>query len=160
MKRALVLVVCSACVVGPNLVSAPMLSSIPVSRAPTDAGADDEADAPSDETPPARFDGAWTGRAWQTGNASFPLTVTFETHGNDVIGRVHYPDQHCRAEWRLRRGEQQQWAGEENVLVDPFNRCPRHGHVIVAPIDDGTLRWNWTAPGRAASANLERNTQP
>jgi len=155
MKRVLAVLCCSACVVGPKLVSAPMLSSVPIAHADIDAGAVDEDDAAPEESP-VKLDGSWTGHAWQTGNSSFPLTVTFEAHGADVVARVHYPDQHCRAEWRLRRGEHQQWVGEENVLVDPFTRCPRRGHVIVTPSEDGTLHWNWTAPGRSASANLER----
>ncbi|HEY1959477.1 MAG TPA: hypothetical protein VGH28_27890 [Polyangiaceae bacterium] len=155
MRRAAAVVFCSACVVGPKLVSAPMLSSVPVAEVTIDASAGDDAEAPPEETP-ARLEGSWTGHAWQTGNSSFTLNVTFESRGADVVAQVHYPEQHCRAEWRLRRGEHQQWVGEENVLVDPFTRCPRRGHVIVTPAEDGTLHWNWTAPGRSATANLER----
>lgn len=158
MRRALALAaICSACTLGPRLVSAPMSTSVPVARVATDAGASDDDAAPTEAEQPMRLEGTWTGRAWQTGNTAWPLTVTFEPNGNDVLARVHYPEQHCRAEWRLRRGSSQQWSGEETVLVDPFNRCPRRGHVLVTASEEGTLQWNWTGPGRSATATLERS---
>jgi hypothetical protein len=161
VRRLLAAVVaCSACVVGPNLVSAPMLSSVPVARARVDASAPDDAETePEDRASPV-LAGTFSGRAWQSGNRSWPLTVTFETRGATVLGHAHYPDQHCRAEWTLRSARPRQWVGEESVRVDPFNRCRNHGRVSVDWIDLTTLRWSWSGPGGTATAKLERSAQP
>jgi hypothetical protein len=157
VKRALALAVaCSACAIGPHLVSAPMLSSVPVAKASVDAGADD---APPEEpdAPRVVLAGTWSGRAWQTGNQSYPLTVTFAPRGAEVVGLVHYPERHCRTEWRLREGRPRHWSGPEIVRIDPINQCPRQGRVSVEWIDSSTLQWNWSGPSGAASAKLERS---
>lgn len=157
MSRAvLVVAVCSACVVGPTMVSAPMLSSIPAPHASADAAVGDASLDEQPSEPGIVLSGTWSGRAWQMGNKSWQLEVTFESHPNEVVGRAHYPDQHCRVEWHLRLTRPKQWTGEETVRVDPFNRCPNHGRVTLNWSDESSMQWSWTGAGGAASARLER----
>ena len=152
MRRALLAIAaCSACAIGPRIMSAPMLSSVAVCVTGTD-----DVVLPEEMARPAPLEGSYSGRAWHTGNTSWSLEVTFETRGGDVIAHAHYPDQHCRAEWRLRPSQGQQWAGEETVQVDPFNRCPRRGHIVIDRVDERSLTWHWTGPGGAATAELNR----
>jgi len=159
LKRGALLAICSACAIGPHLVSAPMLSSVPVPVASADAAPEEVASSDNPGEPAITLAGSWSGRAWQSGNKSWPLEVTFESHVTEVTARVHYPDQRCRAEWHLRSTRPKQWIGEETVRTDPFNRCPNHGRVTVVWTDESSIQWSWSGSGGSASARLER-TQP
>jgi hypothetical protein len=120
----------------------------------------DTAQAPDEPETSANIVGAWRGRAWQAGNKSWDLTVTFERPvGASVAAHVQYPDQRCSADWKLRSTESRHWEGEETVRTNPFGRCVDHGRVTLQLIDDDTLNWRWTGAGDSASATLERKTQ-
>ena len=157
MKYFIALVACSACTVGPKLVSVPMATSAPIVPQATLTSAEpDEGDG----TLPDELSGTWTGRAWQQpGNKSWPLTVTFEKHGADVIGRAQYQDQRCRVEWTLRTGEPRHWSGDEDVKIDPFSRCPNHARISLEILDEDTINWRWIGSGGTATATLT-HTQP
>jgi hypothetical protein len=153
MKRLAVVVAVAACSVGPKLVTVPMLESAPATeRVATDTDAPTTGD--EDTT---NFAGTWDGRAWQVGNKSWPLSVTFERpHGPEVVAHVYYADQRCRGDWKLRSGEPRHWQGDESITTDPFRRCPDHGRVSVEIIDEETLNWRWTRGSDTATATLER----
>jgi hypothetical protein len=154
-RLAIVLVLCS-CKIGPNLVSAPMATSAPVGPliAPDGDGSPDDPEA----TPSDDLSGQWNGRAWQSGK-SWLMTLTFERRGKEVLVRSYYPDQRCRAETLLRSTDARHWVGDENVTVDPLNRCPNHGHVTIELLDEDTMSWRWTGSGGVASSSLTRTQQ-
>jgi hypothetical protein len=156
MKRLALAFLCS-CTIGPKLVTTPMATSAPIAplmAMPGDDGSPDDPESSRND----ELSGAWNGRAWQSGK-SWLMTLTFEKRGSDVLVRSYYPDQRCRAETVLHPSEPRHWAGEETVTVDPLNRCPNHGHVLIELLDEDTMSWRWTGSGGAASSSLTR-TQP
>lgn len=157
MKPVALVLACSACTVGPKLVSVPMATSAPVAPLTTTAGT--EAPEDSDNPLPEELAGTWTGRAWQQGNKSWPMTVTFEKRGAEVVAHAQYPDQRCRAEWSIKTAEPRRWSGEESVTIDPFSRCPNHARITLEVVDEDTINWRWIGPGGTATATLT-HTQP
>jgi hypothetical protein len=155
MKYAALLSTLCACTIGPKYVSVPMATSAPVAPLYAMPG-DEQPDDPDGNS--TELSGTWNGRAWQSGK-SWQMTLTFERRGNDLLARSYYPDQRCRAETLLRSTEQRHWAGDETVTVDPLNRCPNHGRVMIELLDEDTMSWRWTGSGGAASSSLTR-TQP
>jgi hypothetical protein len=151
--RYVALVLCSACTFGPRLVTVPMAAS--ATSAPIVTPDDQTPDDPENPTR-EELAGTWNGRVWQSGK-SWLLAVTFEKHGGAVIAQVSYPDQRCKSEWALRASEPRHWVGEENVKIDPFNRCPNHGHVTLELLDEETMMYRWTGPGGMASSSLTRS---
>jgi hypothetical protein len=158
VKRVAIALACSACV-GPKLVSTPMATSAGVAPLTATNGAEAPEDTERNNALPEELAGTWTGRAWQQGNKSWPLTVTFEKRGAEVVAHAQYPDQRCRAEWTIKTAEPRRWAGEENVTIDPFSRCPNHARVTLEVIDEDTINWRWIGPGGTATATLT-HTQP
>jgi len=144
-----------ACTIGPKLVTTPMLEAAPW----TPPSLDPETQTTEDfATGGGELSGTWQGRAWQVGNKSWPLTVTFEKpQGDSVVAHAQYPDQRCSADWKLRSSEARHWQGEELVQTDPFRRCADHGRVTLELIDEETINWRRTGSGITASATLERN---
>jgi len=157
LKSLAFVLVCSACTIGPKLVSAPMATSAPVAPLMTMEG-DGQPDDPDNPTSNDDLTGEWRGRAWQSGK-SWLMTLTFEKRGRDMVARSYYPDQRCRAETVLRSTDTRHWVGDESVTVDPLNRCPNHGRVTIEVLDEDTISWRWSGSGGAASSSLTR-TQP
>jgi hypothetical protein len=154
MRLSVLAVSLCACTVGPKLVSVPMLEYAPYTPSPIDT----EALGPDTEQPTMGLSGTWKGRAWQVGNKSWDLTVTFDKpDGSSLVAHAQYPDQRCSADWKLRSDEARHWQGEESVRTDPFHRCADHGQVTLQLIDEDTLNWRWNGAGGTASATLERN---
>lgn len=155
MKRLALVFMCS-CTIGPKLVGVPMATSAPLTpmMTPEGDGTPDDPDTASNDD----LTGQWNGRAWQSGK-SWLMTLAFERRGKDMLARSYYPDQRCRAETLLRATDARHWVGDESVMVDPFNRCPNHGHVAIEVLDEDTISWRWTGAGGAASSSLTR-TQP
>ena len=119
----------------------------PASEAPDDS---------DDTTQSDDFTGTWSGTAWRTGNKTWPMNVTFEKHGRDLLGHVFYSDRRCRADWALHQTTPKHWEGQESVKIDPFNGCPNGAQIIVDVIDEESLRWRWSGAGGGASATLQR----
>jgi len=114
-------------------------------------------DAPGEVASADAITGTWSGRAWQQGNKSWPLTVTFEPmRGPMLVAHAQYPDQRCSGDWALRVDASGEWQGDETIRQDPLHRCVDHGHVALEVADEDTLRWRWSGAGTAASATLER----
>lgn len=159
MRSALVAFACGAacaCVVGPSLVRAPMLASVPAVKAPDDAG--DEGAAPDDsaDQASAAMAGTWTAHG-PSGGKFDGVEVTLEARGDNVVGRARYPGRHCSVEWTLHRTRSRRWDGAEVVRVNPFNLCPSHGRVSLEWLDSGSLRWSWRGPGDDTTAVLDRS---
>ncbi len=157
MRALAIVLACSACSAGPRLVSVPMATSAPVGPTTTIAGT--EAPEEVDTSLPEELGGTWTGRAWQQGNKSWPLTVTFEKRGSEVVAHAQYQDQRCRADWTLKSTEPRRWTGEEDVKIDPFSRCPNHARITLEIVDEDTINWRWIGSGGTATATLT-HTQP
>ncbi len=153
MKLAALLLACSACTMGPKLVSVPMATSATIAPLTTLPGLESPDDV--EGATPEELTGTWTGRAYQTGNKSWPVTVTFEKRGSDVVGHAQYQDQRCRADWTLRSAEPHRWSGEEDVKIDPFSRCPNHARITLE-IEEDEMTWRWIGSGGTAQATLTR----
>ena len=151
--RPLVIAVCAACTVGPKLVTVPMLAATPTTTLAVEA----DSQSPDEPDTSADFTGTWSGRAWQVGNKSYPVTATFEhVHGKELVAHVQYPDQHCSADWKLTATDARHWQGDEAIRTDPFRRCADHGRVTLESIDEDTMNWRWNGVGGQATATLER----
>jgi hypothetical protein len=99
--------------------------------------------------------GAWRGKATQTGAAPYTVEMVVEQDGTGkLVGRTSYPELACTGRLALVAESTMDLRFRETI-DPPTPRCVTAGHVYLVRSRPGQLRWGWAPPQGPLAANAE-----